>query len=1052
MRASEGAPPLGVDSVSHRSIQPPSPSPVADFLAGGGEMGALIRSIDWSSTPLGPIASWPQSLRTALGICLTSRFPILIWWGPQYIKLYNDAYRMVIGAKHPRAMGRPGAEVWGEIWNIIGPMLDGVVHRGEATWSDDLMLHLVRYGYTEECYFTFSYSPIRDESGAVAGVFSAIAETTERVLSERRLATLRVISERTSNETNSPVAACRAAGEALGSNPEDVPFALIYLLDDATKRLTLASATGLAVGLRASPHEITLGANRSSENAGSWPLDAVIESGTALVLDDLTTRFEPIIDRPWPEPVRSALALPIARPGQDRPYGVLVAGVSPRRALDDAYRSFFDLAAGIVARSVANARAYEEERERAAALAELDRAKTAFFSNVSHEFRTPLTLLLGPIEELLGRRDKLEPEALRALDVAHRNALRLLKLVNSLLEFSRIEAGRVQATYEPTDLAAYTADIASSFRSAIERAGLTFSVECPPLPVTVYVDREMWEKIVLNLVSNAFKFTFDGGISVKLSASDAGVELRVRDTGVGITADQLPRIFDRFHRVPNVQSRTYEGTGIGLALVKELVKYHGGDIEVESIEQVGTTFSIRLPFGAEHLPADRVAGGIATAPAPSARTSATYVEEALNWTGGEVATVGPHSAADVDLEERTPLVLLADDNTDMREYVARLLQSQGWTVTAVSDGHRALEAALEQRPDLVLSDVMMPGLDGFGLLRELRSRHETSTIPVILLSARAGIEARVDGAHAGADDYIVKPFAAQELVARVSAHLALSRERTRAIETLEASRNELQQAREQADKLRREAELANRVKSEFLAAMSHELRTPLNAIAGYVDLMRLGIHGPTTEAQQGALTRIERSQKHLLSLINDILNFAKLEAGRVEYHVGDVDLEEMVAGVMPIIQPQLESKHLTCETHVRFGTSARGDREKVEQILLNLLSNAIKFTMPGGRIVIDTPLRDGSEPAGDVVYLRVTDTGIGIPDAKQSMIFEPFVQIDRNLAHTTEGTGLGLAISRDLARAMDGDLRVRSVDSGGSSFTLSLPASKTSSTPAPDSC
>ena len=1042
MKASEDAPPLGVDTLDRQSSQ--TLSAISDFLAGGGEMGALIRSIDWSSSPLGPIASWPQSLKTALGICLTSRFPILIWWGPQFIKLYNDAYRMVIGAKHPRAMGRPGSEVWGEIWSIIGPMLDGVLKHGDATWSDDQMLPLFRYGYTEECYFTFSYSPIRDETGAVGGVFSAVAETTERVLSERRLATLRVISERTSSETNSPEAACRAAGEALGTNQEDVPFALIYLLDEANKRLKLACATGLEIGLRASPPEILLGANQSSDGQGSWPLDAVIESGTALVLDDVATRFEPIFDRPWPEPVRTALALPIARPGQDRPYGVLVAGVSPRRALDDAYRSFFDLAAGVVARSVANARAYEEERERAAALAELDRAKTAFFSNVSHEFRTPLTLLLGPIEELLARRDKLEPETRRALDVAHRNALRLLKLVNTLLEFSRIEAGRVRANYEATDLAAYTADLASSFRSAVERAGLTLTVDCPPLAGTAYVDREMWEKIVLNLISNAFKFTFTGGIRVELRSSVDRIELRVRDTGVGIAADELSRVFDRFHRVPNVQSRTHEGTGIGLALVKELVKYHGGDIYVESTVGVGTTFTVRMPFGAEHLPSDRVTGDAATAPAPSPRASAPYVEEALNWTSGsERMTANTVSTPAVTLEEHVPMVLLADDNTDMREYVARLLRSQGWTVTAVSDGQRALEAALEQRPDLVLSDVMMPSLDGFGLLRELRSRQETSTVPVILLSARAGMEARVDGAHAGADDYIVKPFAAQELVARVSAHLALARERMRAIQVLEASRNELQQAREQAEQARRDAELANRVKSEFLAAMSHELRTPLNAIAGYVDLMRLGIHGPTTEAQQSALIRIERSQKHLLSLINDILNFAKLEAGRVEYRVSEVDLEEMVAGVMPIILPQLESKRLSCDTRVSVGAMVLGDREKIEQILLNLLSNAIKFTMPGGRITIDTPGRDGSEPAGAFLYLRVTDTGIGIPNAKQSMIFEPFVQIDRNLARTTEGTGLGLAISRDLARGMGGDLRVRSVDGQGSSFTLSLPVSKT---------
>ena len=1002
-----------------------------DALAGGGEMGALIRSIDWSKTPLGPVTSWPQSLKTALSICLSSRFPILIWWGPQYIKLYNDAYRTVIAAKHPFAMGRPGREVWAEIWDIIGPMLDGVFQNGDATWSDDQMLPLRRNGYTEECYFTFAYSPIRDETGGIGGVFSAVTETTERVLSERRLALLRTLADRTASETVSPVEACRAAAEALGTSYEDLPFALLYLLSKDGTRLSLASASGLTSGSSACPEEILLGGDTMNGGA-SWPLASVIESGQATRVDDLMARFGALVQQPWPEPVETALALPIARPGQERPYGVFVAGVSPRRAFDDAYRTFLDLVAGRIATAVANARAYEEERERAEALAELDRAKTAFFSNVSHEFRTPLTLLLGPLEELLGRTETISPELRPAIEVAHRNALRLLKLVNTLLEFSRIEAGRVEAAYEPTNLATFTTELASSFRSAAERGGVSFVVECSPLPEPVYVDREMWEKVVFNLISNALKHTFEGTITVAMRAHGGQMELAVRDTGIGIPAEHLPRVFDRFHRVPNARSRTYEGTGIGLALVKELVRYHGGTIDVESAEGKGTTFVVRLPFGSSHLPSDRVRGSATDEPSPTSGAR-PYVEEALNWARPRpVAPVAGEVAAAA--KASTPArLLLADDNADMRDYVTRLLEARGWTVEAVSDGRAALDAVLARRPDLVLSDVMMPGLDGFALLRELRSRPETHTIPVILLSARAGTEARVDGAEAGADDYIVKPFAAHELVARVGSHLALARERAEALE-------ELERAREQAESARRDAELANRVKSDFLAAMSHELRTPLNAIGGYVQLLELGIHGPVTDAQLSALERINRSEKHLLSLINDILNFAKLEAGRVEYTVTDVSLAEAVAAAMPIIQTQLGAKGLSCDVRVRADAIVRADREKVEQILVNLLSNAIKFTDRGGHVTVDTPNRvDGESPPG-VVFLRVADTGIGVPDQKQSMIFEPFVQVARNPSRATEGTGLGLAISRDLARGMGGDLRVRSTEGKGAVFTLTLPA------------
>src|SRR5262249_16832676 len=269
---------------------------------------------------------------------------------------------------------------------------------------------------------------------------------------------------------------------------------------------------------------------------------------------DLAARFGPLPGGPWPESSEAALILPIAAPGQAHPTGLLVAGLSPRRVVDVDYRSFFDLVAGHLATAIANARAYEEARKRAEALAEIDRANPAFFSNVSHEFRTPLTLMLGPLEDTLAE-DSLPPGAQERLAVAHRNSLRLLKLVNTLLDFSRIEAGRIQAVYEPVDLAALTADLASVFRSTIERAGMSLIIDCPPLSRQTYVDREMWEKIVLNLISNAFKFTFEGQIEVSLKPAGESAELTVRDTGVGIAAKDLPQLFERFHRVADARGR-----------------------------------------------------------------------------------------------------------------------------------------------------------------------------------------------------------------------------------------------------------------------------------------------------------------------------------------------------------------------------------------------------------------------------------------------------------------------------------------------------------------
>ena len=280
--------------------------------------------------------------------------------------------------------------------------------------------------------------------------------------------------------------------------------------------------------------------------------------------------------------------------------------------------------------ALAVARRSEDERRRAQMLAELDRAKTTFFSNVSHELRTPLTLIAGPIDDLLQDTDEpLGDDQRERLEIARRSTRRLQKLVNTLLDFARIEAGRVQASYVPVDLATLTADLASSFRSAAERGGLELIVDCPPLAEPVYVDREMWEKIVLNLVSNAFKFTLEGSITVRLRRRDANAVLEVIDTGTGIAASELSRIFDRFHRVEGTKRRTHEGTGIGLALVQELTKMHGGDVKAESIERRGSTFQVTVPFGTAHLPRERI-GAKSTLPT-TALGADPFVEEALGW-------------------------------------------------------------------------------------------------------------------------------------------------------------------------------------------------------------------------------------------------------------------------------------------------------------------------------------------------------------------------------------------------------------------------------------
>ena len=767
----------------------------SNIFASGGEMGALLRGYDWNSHPLGPGSSWPQSLCTAVSICLESRFPILIWWGRELFMLYNDAYRSILGkTKHPGAMGQAGAACWHEIWDVIGPMLHGVLENGEATWSEDQLLLLDRNGYVEECYFTFSYSPIRDESGGVGGIFTAVTETTDKILGERRLTALRELGAAQAKSKSAPEA-CETAAAVLSKYSLDVPFALIYLVDGDGSSGVLSASVHVEAGSPAVPQRIQF---ENKESA--WRLGEVLATGEAQVLDNLPSTLGDLPGGPWADRAKSAVILPIAAAGEEQTAGVLIAGISPRRAFDEKYRAFFSLLARNLAAAIADARANEVQQKRVEALAELDRAKTAFFSNVSHEFRTPLTLILGPLEDTLASASaRLDDADRERLTVVHRNSLRLLKLVNSLLDFSRIEAGRIEALYQPTDVCAFTAELASSFRSAMERAGLEFNVECAQGVEPIYLDRDMWEKIVLNLLSNAFKFTFEGSVSLKIESIDNFVRIHVSDTGVGISEEELPHMFERFHRVEGTRGRTHEGTGIGLALVQELVKLHQGTIVVTSKEGVGTTFTVTIPKGKEHLPSERIE--TARTLSSSAVRAESYVEEALRWlpeSDSELAEIprikesrglAVPSSAPSELDTGGELIVLADDNADMRDYLRRLL-GERYRVHAVSNGDDAVKAARELHPNLVLTDVIMPGLDGFGVLRTLKDDPVTQAIPVILLSARAGEESRVEGLHAGADDYLVKPFAARELLARVGAHLRLTRLRAEAAEKERALRAE----------------------------------------------------------------------------------------------------------------------------------------------------------------------------------------------------------------------------------------------------------------------
>jgi signal transduction histidine kinase/PleD family two-component response regulator len=764
------------------------PSGGIDQLDRGGEMGYLIRAHDWAATPLGPLESWPRSLHSIVLMMVTSRYQMWMAWGPDLTFLYNDAYCPTLGVKHPGALGKPARNVWAEIWPDIGPLIAQVLETGEATYSEAMLLLLQRSGFTEETYHTFSYSPLFDDDGAIAGMFCVVVEETERVINDRRLETLRRLGAAAA-AANDEAALFSAIGTELATNTADLPFVLTYLYDQQHAGADLVAHSGIAPGLTASPVRI-------EATDLVWPIDAILQTAQPVLVTDLADRFATLPHGIWDRPPANALIVPIPNQAeQEATAGVMVVGLNPNRAFDPAYNDFVTLLCGQIGAALARVRAFEAERRRAEALAELDRAKTVFFANVSHEFRTPLTLMLSPLEDALATTEGAVHDQIA---LAFRNGTRLLRLVNNLLDFSRIEAGRTGARFAPTDLAAFSAEIASCFRAAIERAGLTLQVETPALPAPVYLDREMWEKILFNLLSNAFKFTLHGSIdlTVRPTADGTHAEIRVRDTGIGVPPAEVPRLFERFHRVEAGQGRSIEGSGIGLALVQELVRLHGGTIAVESEPGTGTCFIIHLAFGTAHLPPDQIATASSAA---EPRNAALFVEEAMRWLPDQSVPPAMQDGSHPDRARRGQRIILADDNTDMRDYVSRLLTGQGYTVEAVPDGLAALEAARQAPPDLILSDVMMPRLDGFGLLRTVRAERALAGTPVVLLSARAGEEAKIEGLDAGADDYLTKPFAARELLARVATNIQMAMVRREAAREIMRSEQQLLMTRERLD-------------------------------------------------------------------------------------------------------------------------------------------------------------------------------------------------------------------------------------------------------------
>jgi len=580
----------------------------------------------------------------------------------------------------------------------------------------------------------------------------------------------------------------------------------------------------------------------------------------------------------------------------------------------------------------------------------------------------------------------------------HRNALRLLRLVNALLDFSRMEAGRYSARFVPTDVARYTADLASAFHSAFDKVGLSFAVDCQPLGGPMYVDRDMWEKIVMNLLSNALKFTFEGGVTIRLAPTQAGARLTVTDTGTGIPRSELPKLFQRFHRVEGARSRSHEGTGIGLALVYELVKLHGGELRVKSEEGRGTEFAIELRAGRVHLPAEHVAE---SSDAATVRSAAAYLDEALQWLPYGSQPVASTSA------RGGARVLVADDNRDLRSFLSSLI-SPHYEVEAVADGREALAAVQARKPDLVLSDVMMPNLDGLGLVRALRDNPETRTLPVILLSARAGQEASLEGLAAGADDYLAKPFTSQELLARVRTHLTMARARDELLTRLTQANEDLR---------------------AFSSSVSHDLRAPLRALDAFAGILEED-HGPElNDEARRKISMIRESVQRLSSIVDALLGLSRIGCQAIRKERFDTDA--LVAQICKELagSPGDASAQISIEALPQ----SFGDRTLLRQVWVNLISNALKYS--GARAQPRVQI-SGFDVDEETVFC-VKDNGVGFDMSNVNRLFGIFQRLHRS--DEFPGSGVGLATVKRIVDKHLGRVWAESAVNQGAAFFFSLP-------------
>jgi signal transduction histidine kinase len=673
----------------------------------------------------------------------------------------------------------------------------------------------------------------------------------------------------------------------------------------------------------------------------------------------------------------------------------------------------------------------------------LDKAKTEFFANVSHELRTPLTMILGPVSSLLdGSAGSLAPAQRELLGASLEHSRRLLRQVNNLLDMAKLEAGQMRLRFEPVALRDLLQGLVASARGAAEARRVGLELEPSTVEETVHLDVEQIEKVVLNIIGNAIKFTPAGGrIRVRLDETSGFVRIAVADSGEGIPPEYVERIFERFTQVDGSATRRHGGTGVGLALVREIVALHAGHIDVESKVGVGSTFTVWLPKGTAHVTEDVADRRVQDVDVPFKRRASDQellrVEEVLSDVRTlHVADVEPAAASSAEGEDEEPqgeagrpVVLVVEDDEHVRRYIAFSLRPH-FRVLCAEDGLRGLNAAMQRLPDAIVCDVMMPGIDGIELTRRLRDSPAVRGTPVLLVTARADPESRMRGLEAGADDYLVKPFSTRELVTRLRNLVRLrasEREAARRNEELERTLAELRRA--QAD-LVAQAKMASL--GQLVAGVAHELNNPVNFLCGAAFAIEEklgaaeGAPAPDVLTQVRKLAGVARVGGERVA---DIVESLRQFSGRGAKPRGPVNLADGVRLTLALLEPRVRESGTRVDVDLAPSVTVSGNAGELNQVLMNLLTNALQAA-PGGQVCI----RGGREN-GDA-WIEVADDGPGIPDDVLPRIFEPFF----TTREPGQGTGLGLSISDAIVRTHGGRIEVRSSPGAGATFRLVLPA------------